>query len=321
VNLKITLKKLNTLKDSGIYQFHITHDEKVEMLLGDNPLIILQQFDNDSQPVVLLKEHKYFIRPQGYYVGRLDSMTHSRDSQTALVTSYGKPVSDDLKMTVNSMLNPEIVNALLTIPPNGVVGAFKGLTTGVATFEFIKAADIPNVRLYGQPMCPGDDRLTIPIDGQVYFFYYGIEGVEDEEFKNIQTAYLAHSDVRFRYPYTWVKDVGPILTQYARITPMMKTILDMSDYSDVTKPHNINLLKKNLNLPFGDPGYMPTTQNLSPVKRAMILEWLGNPIYDQHCTLPLILADEEKKAVPRKEGKPSMIPLATPPSLQIQMVL
>ena len=318
-----TDKATYTVK-SGIYDFYVD-DGDIMPLLQDNPMAVIQTTCAEADPdevyniqpgkpvsivsqngtqtictapiaTVLLKEHEYFIRPKGYYVGRLDAHNKSSDQQQVYITRYGEIPKDNLTLTVNSMLNPEMHTPLPTTPPNGVVGQFKRYDSdnGIATFEFQKGVNIPELRIYGQPMCKGDDRITIPIDGQVYFFYYSIDGHEDQAFQDIQTVYLAHSDVSYTRPYTWVNDVSPIFTQYARLTPMMKTILDLSNYRDVTKPHNCNLLRKNLVLDFHDPAYMPTTRDLSPVKRAMILEWLDNPLYDNQCQLPRVIGHSEK---------------------------
>lgn len=307
---------------SGIYDFHIDNSTIIS-LLQDNPLTVIQtnyttaNLNNmyDSQPskptafviqnstqtksmehVVLLEEHEYFIRPKGYYVGRLDVLKRSSDRQQVYITRYGKIPTNNITLTVHSMLNPELATPLPAMPPDGVVSKFISYDheNGIATFEFQKGAKIPELRIYGQPMCKGDDRITIPINGQVYFFYYSIDGHDDHVFQNIQTVYLAHSDVRYTRPYTWVNDVGPIFTQYARLTPMMRTILDLSNYRDVIKPYNLNLLRHNLVLHFHDPAYMPTTRDLSPVKRAMILEWLESPLYDNQCQLPHVLGQSEK---------------------------
>ena len=59
----------------------------------------------------------------------------------------------------------------------------------------------------------------------------------------------------------------------------MRTILDMSNYTEVILPHNIELLKKVFLKPTSDPNYMPTTRDLSPTKRQMILTWLDDPLY------------------------------------------
>lgn len=80
------------------------------------------------------------------------------------------------------MLNPELPTPLPVTPPLGIVGKFINYDhdNGIATFKFLKGANIPELHIYGQPMCKGDDRVTIPIDGQLYFFYYSIDGHEDD---------------------------------------------------------------------------------------------------------------------------------------------
>ena len=62
----------------------------------------------------------------------------------------------------------------------------------------------------------------------------------------------------------------------------------MSNYTEVILAYNIALLKdvmsKDSKESFEmDPDYMPTTRNLSPVKRKMILKWLENPCYNKKC--------------------------------------
>ena len=112
-----------------------------------------------------------------------------------------------------------------------------------------------------------------------------------------------------------MRDVSPIFTQYARLTPMMRTILDLSNYQAVTKPRNLELLRKNLVLDFHDPAYMPATRDLSPAKRAMILKWLDNPLYDNQCQLPRVFGQSKKTGgrmfnynLRKKEDCPNILP-------------
>ena len=66
----------------------------------------------------------------------------------------------------------------------------------------------------------------------------------------------------------------------------------MSNFTALTLPHNIELLKYVLSMDskesfLNDPGYMPATRDLSPVKRKMILKWLNNPCFDnESCVAP-----------------------------------
>ena len=43
-----------------------------------------------TEPMVLLMEHEYFIRPKGYYVGRLDAHKKRSDKQEVYITRYGE---------------------------------------------------------------------------------------------------------------------------------------------------------------------------------------------------------------------------------------
>ena len=68
----------------------------------------------------------------------------------------------------------------------------------------------------------------------------------------------------------------------------MSNILNMSNYTDVTLPYNIDLLRLALTQDFMAPGYMPVTRDLSPFKQQVILEWLGRPIYNATSGIPVV---------------------------------
>ncbi|KAI8489964.1 hypothetical protein Bbelb_323250 [Branchiostoma belcheri] len=71
---------------------------------------------------------------------------------------------------------------------------------------------------------------------------------------------------------TWHDDVYPIFRQYANLYPVMKPIINLASYEDVTRKRK--LLQHALELPETDPNHMPVTRDLSPKKRKMILSWL-----------------------------------------------
>ena len=73
---------------------------------------------------------------------------------------------------------------------------------------------------------------------------------------------------------TWGANVGPVLTQYARLYPGMKARLDLSDYDAVKQGRDAVL--KLIDLPFGDPAAMPVTRDLSAYHRKMIETWIKN---------------------------------------------
>ena len=72
----------------------------------------------------------------------------------------------------------------------------------------------------------------------------------------------------------------------------MHKVVDLSNYNEVILPHNLNLLIYAMNLSINHPSYMPVTRDLSPTKRAKILKWLENPIYDDSGTEPEIISPQ-----------------------------
>ncbi len=73
---------------------------------------------------------------------------------------------------------------------------------------------------------------------------------------------------------TWDNDVGPILSNYARMFPYMKGIIDLGDYDTVKE--NAVAIHHVLNLPVTDPHHMPIVRDLSPAKLKMINQWIAN---------------------------------------------
>ena len=137
----------------------------------------------------------------------------------------------------------------------------------------------------------------LPIDGQVYNFYYCI-GTQCDLPKNnpfflykALLSILTFSDVNCTgndnsCNPNWIDDVQDYFQQQHHLVYAMRNILDLSNYSVVTQHHNIELLKlvlsKDSKEHFDmDPNYMPTTRNLSPAKRNVILRWLDNPRFSK----------------------------------------
>jgi len=74
-----------------------------------------------------------------------------------------------------------------------------------------------------------------------------------------------------------MEHVRPIFQQYADLYPVMRPIVDLSNFGSVISKRNI--LKNVFSAPASDPNYMPVTRDLSAAKRQMLLKWLDNPIY------------------------------------------
>ena len=317
---------------SGIYT--ITVDSSLMDDVTSSLLVVVQLLDNGDGTaicgealfsgsshtvLILLQEETYFLRPKDYYVGRLDRDTQPSTTHTLYVTKYGRAERDlTIALTPYNALGP----LGPPLPINGILPTSWISTSdenGFTTFEFRINATIPPIREYIKPPClksvEPDRSVYLPIDGQVYYFQFCVYSVDSEgnsvcDNSHIYFAFLAFSDVNYTRPYTWKKDVEPIFAQFARMAPIMSTILNMSSYEDVTKSHSISLLNLTLRLSFEDPSFMPTTRDLSPTKRRMILEWLEDPQYednvytDPDASAPICLPPHASSARPESPKYP-----------------
>lgn len=68
----------------------------------------------------------------------------------------------------------------------------------------------------------------------------------------------------------------PIFQQYANLYPVMARFVNLGDYNQVKS--YAGMLSLAFSLPDDDANAMPVTRDLSPAKRAAILQWLKNPI-------------------------------------------
>ena len=312
---------LNALKTSAL----VVVTESASNTPGAHVYPIREAFPSlgSEQVQLLLNEIAYFIRPTDYYMDRLEYSNPTglkkKDSSdmTLLVTYFGKPV-DDTEVTVLSTFNQQFQSVL---PLGGVLAVEttrKTNSSGLVTFTFQVSRPIPLIRNYTDNPCPGtdfqadedrkqigsgkfalrrrmeetkksvvDDEYTLPIDGQLYNFFYCLGNectVPDDGgfflYKAV-LSFLAFSTVTYTTPYTWVDNVQPIFEQFYHLHYIMRTILDLSNFTEVTQFHNIELLKMSLSEDFLDPNYMPVTRDLSPTKQAMILEWLDDPRYSK----------------------------------------
>ena len=256
--------------------------------------LLPSQKDRAESVVVLLKEIRYFIRPMDYIVFRLQRTYNDAADVNLLVTDFGAPI-ENLSVNVSLQGNP--------YPSMGIIQSNSIVTTdknGIASFSL----QINNATEERIPYpCRVDagcstSNTNVSIDGQLYQYNYNVIGAD----KNIDCSgqvdsvaatnqfvfctnlitILAHSDpYEFNYtePYTWVDHVQPIFEQYYRLYPVMSKILNMSNYSNVVLPHNINLLRFAMSRDFDDPTYMPVIRDLSPLKQQVVLQWLDNHMY------------------------------------------
>jgi hypothetical protein len=126
---------------------------------------------------------------------------------------------------------------------------------------------------------PGQPRQYI--DGQVYGITYGLGSspppwgsiANPSDFLNL----LVYSGYKIPDRPSWLRDVRPIFQQYADLYPVMKPIVDLSDFGSILQRRR--LLQHVFNAPITDPNYMPVTRDLSRNKQQMLLKWLERPLY------------------------------------------
>ncbi len=109
------------------------------------------------------------------------------------------------------------------------------------------------------------------VDGQLYLFShdYTMDGVQP-------ITLLVFENIPSNANPTWWQDVYPILFQYARLYPFMRSLIDLSDYSTMANPDIARKIQGALSLPLTDAAYMPVTRDLSVGKTNLILTWIRN---------------------------------------------
>ena len=131
-------------------------------------------------------------------------------------------------------------------------------------------------RYYDPSPCEGKTKL--PVDVQVYHSNYRVCIPEICTYESENIAIKGLSSNNAPEPYTWERDIYPIFRQYYHLYPVMRHIVNLSDYDSVTMYQNLNLLSYAMNLSITNPNYMPVTRDISLSNQQMILEWLDNPI-------------------------------------------
>ncbi len=209
---------------------------------------------------IILEETPIQVRPMDNNVVRLEA-GQSVDIRM-FVHKFGTPLAGKVVKLIDTSPN----GASST---SGMVYSNTARTNnkGIATFNFT-AKDV------------GKPRGKTEMDGIVYAFSYCIDTngtLEDCEYGYTnELGFLVWGKTTYNEPVFWDDHVQPIFHQYEVLYPVMKNILRLGEYDDVTKPQNIRLLKKAMSLDVNHPSYMPVTRDLSPSRREMILKWLNS---------------------------------------------
>ncbi len=231
-------------RDAGIATARLTPDQAA--LAGRRRLALV---DGSTTPAPMLAENAdaTWIHVDGS-VRKLYAGTGAGESGSATVTAtrYGKP-AHGLRISLTAVVPGQPVS----VPPEVVTDA-----AGRATMTFTCRA-------------PGNPRG--PIDGDVAQVAYG--SVRRPGEPDGQVHFRVFDAYRPPERPTWVRDVRPILQQYANLYPVMRDILDLGNYNHVL--HHATYIKRTLMAPQESPNHMPVTRDLSPGKRDMIVSWLN----------------------------------------------
>ena len=249
--------------------------------------------DNVCSMIAIMLERRYYIRPYNYYTFMMEK--GGIVVVDLLVTSLGQPAyGKTIQMTSSPWIQPT----------DGVSYNHEAIVdqTGYARFVFHANSIKKN------------PRQELDLDGQVYLFMYHIKGEpwicsgDIKDTMEDQNGYVTcvemitikvFSDISYdsyTKVYTWVDHVSPIFLQYARLYPMMKKIVNLGKYEDVTQPQVLRLLNFSMQLDLSHPNHMPVSRDLSSSKRKMILEWLTKPCYNStHCLVSSTDIDQRNR--------------------------
>lgn len=257
-------------QQAGIQAFLLT-DEQLE-LAQKSPLRVVKTNGNQVEATYLSENKEGAFARTDNFVYRLDANTSA--DVTLYATKFGNPQPKqlfDLVFNNTAMLGQQTQGSTNGPTPGTPENALQFPVTvttdtnGKVTFQL-------------HSLSPGNPRGYI--DGQVYGVQYNWRGIDPKIYNadpsNILSV-LVWDDYKYDSPPTWLDNIQPIFQQYANLYPVMKDIVDLSDYLSVISRRNI--LQLVFNLPTGDPNYMPVTRDLSTPRRKMIQEWLKNPLY------------------------------------------
>ncbi|MFF0696037.1 ferritin-like domain-containing protein [Streptomyces tendae] len=201
-----------------------------------------------DEPTVVLAENEEatFLRADGGVFRIYPEAPHDTAGTFVHATRYGRPAAG-----VRIALDTGSLPAALRTPET--------VTTG----EDGRA----RVALTGTD--PGNPRRVI--DGIVAEVGYGLADKPKEPEGRLSIRLFTHHRTPERP--TWVRDVQPVLQQYANLYPAMTDVFDLGHYGHVAG-HAV-YITKTLLAPRESPLHMPVTRDLSPGKRDTIVKWLA----------------------------------------------
>lgn len=282
---------------AGIVEF--TLNANVLSYIGSNPLQIVLHSSGGSVPVMAQEMLDGLYVRADLFVYRL-SPGESK-SVTFYATCFGQPYGGQVIALFDNPAGLQGTPA----PANTAPGT---LDEGVPYIDSNNNTTAPG-RIagiaYPQSVTTGNNGSVVVditggdpqnfrsyIDGQIYGIGYGLQNQGFEpgigpvqslgNFDGILAnpwnfiSVLVFDQFTTAQPPTWYGNIQPIFQQYANLYPVMANFIDLGNYAQVKG--YARMLRHAFSLPEEDPNAMPVTRDLSPAKRAAILQWLANPI-------------------------------------------
>lgn len=284
------------IKTAGIATLEL-NDAQLKAAVA-HPLVLAQVSTSGLAPLATEAADGTFVRADRY-VFRFNPP--ERKETAFYATKFGQRMSG---ATISFVMdNSQMLGQQTQGPLPGPTPGTPNPTTGLYPFSFPNALNYDAATQTGQVQTdvngvallvmdttdPGNPRGYI--DGQVFGFAYQLGNTPPVVGAQQNPSAILNLLIFTQYVApavpTWIADVSPILTQYAELYPIMKRIVDLSNYGSVMK--NRSILKLVFSTPESDPNYMPVTRDLSKPKRDMLLQWLDNPVYFDTNSLPQLM--------------------------------
>ncbi len=268
-------------KTAGIVSLPLNANQQTA--IANNPIVLMQPAGGGAATIFASESADGTFVRADQFVFRFNPP--ETIGATLYATKFGLPYpSQTISFCIdNTLMESFVVQApgMIPGPPVGVpASALSFPGSGITETSFqIETNEQGIATLSIHATDPGNPRGYI--DGQVYGITYQL-GATAPPLGSVQNPsqllnLLVFNAYTIPQTPTWIADVQPIFQQYADLYPVMKRIVDLSNFGSVMQQNH--MLLNVFNTPISNPNYMPVTRDLSAPKQAMLLQWLANPVY------------------------------------------
>lgn len=261
-------------RTAGLVSFQLSDTQAAAV--ASSPLAVVQTGLSGPQPLLLEASTGVFVRAD-QFVFRLNP--GDATAATFYATKFGQPVAQQIALAYDASIMAGQTDQG-PVPGPATVGEPQSACTFPLT---VTTGANGQASLPIQAADPGHPRQYI--DGQLYGVVYA-PGDQAPPVGTVQNPsqilnVLVWSGYTIPETPTWMRDVQPVLQQYANLYPVMLPIVNLGNYASVMSRRAIMQNVFEPQLPMADPNYMPVTRDMSRAKRTMVHRWLKCPHYMQ----------------------------------------